>query len=378
MRAVLASVGCGMLGLSLVLGKVAAAELVVGQVAPLSGVLGSTGRQMVAGARLYFDSVNAAGGVHGAKIRHVVLDDGYLPEQTVAQTERLLQRDKPVALIGFTGGANIGELFKRRTLESAGIALVAPYTGSENLRGAEVRHIFHIRAGYADEARYIVEMLMTLGMDKIAVFYQNDRFGESGLAGVEKALATRQRKPWVVASYERNTAEVEPAVSKLLQAEPSAIVMISLNKSTAAFARQYRQAGGTAQLFNLSPVDAQELVALGGIDSLHGLGIAQVVPYPFSATLPVIREYQRALKQFGGKDDVPSYAGFEEFIGAKVLVEALRRAGPTPSREQVLAALQAMAHYDMGGFSVGFSPSRRIGSRYVDLSVIGTNGRLMR
>lgn len=377
MRAVLAGIGSVALCLGMVLGQVAAAEVVVGQVAPLSGVLGSTGQQMVAGAKLYFDSVNAAGGVHGAKIRHVVLDDGYKLEQTVAQTELLLQRDKPLALIGFTGGANIGELLKRRILENAGIALVAPYTGSDNLRAPEVRNIFHIRAGYGDEARYIVEMLTTLGMDKIAVFYQNDRFGEVGLAGVEKALEVRKLKPFATASYERNTAEVGPAVAKMLKAEPSAIVMVSLNKSTAAFARQYRQAGGTAQLFNLSPVDAAELVELGGIENLHGLGIAQIVPYPFSATLPIIREYQRALKQFGGADAAPSYAGFEEFIGAKVLVEALRRAGPNPGREQVMAALEGMERFDTGGFSIGFGKNRRIGSRFVDLSVIGLNGRLM-
>ncbi len=362
---------CSLGGLAL------AAELVIGQVAPLSGVLASTGHQMVVGGQIYFDAINAQGGIHGAKIRHVVVDDGYKVPETVRLTREMLARPEVVALFGFAGTANVTQLLTDGVLDAGGAALVAPYTGGESLRNPFNPWIFHVRAGYADEAEHMVQQLTTLGMNRIAVMYQDDGFGKAGLLGVTNALDKRKLKLAASAGYERNTDKVEEAVKKIKASDAQAIIMVSVNKSTAAFMKLYRESGGGAQMYNISVVDPAELVKLAGLKNAHGLGISQVVPYPYMASMPVVREYQSLLKKYAPKELV-NYTSFEEFVGAKVLVEALRRAGPNPTRAKVVKALESMDSYDTGGITVGYSAGNRIGSRYVEVTVIGSTGKLLR
>jgi branched-chain amino acid transport system substrate-binding protein len=353
------------------------ADLVVGQVAPLSGVLASTGAQMVLGGKIYFEHVNARGGVHGRRIQHVVADDGYKVDETVRLTRELLQRSDVLSLFGFAGTANIGKLLAEGVLEQGGAALVAPYTGGENLRTPFNPWIFHLRAGYADETEHMVQQVTTLGMRRIAVMYQEDGFGQAGLEGVRAALARRKLPLSVAAGYERNTDKVEEAVRRITASDAQAIIMISVNKPTAAFVKRYREAGGGAQLYNISVVDPAEIVKLAGLRNAHGLGISQVVPYPYTPRLLAVREYHDLLKRYAPDQQV-NYTSFEEFLGAKVLVEGLRRAGPNPTRAKVIEALESMAAFDLGGVTVGYSPQNRVGSRYVEVTVIGSSGRLLK
>ena len=353
------------------------AEITVVQVAPLTGVLASTGEQMVLGGKIYFDWVNAQGGVHGAKIKHTVLDDGYKVDETVRLTREALANPEVIALFGFAGTANVSKLLTEGVLDVGGAPLVAPYTGGEALRSPFNPHIFHVRAGYVDETEHMVNQAATLGMTRIAVMFQNDAFGKAGLAGVEAALAKRNMKLLVAATYERNTDDVADAVQKIKATEPQATIMISVNRSTAAFAKQYRAIGGAGQLYNISVVDPAELVKLAGVKAVHGLGISQVVPFPFGANKPAVREYQTLLKKYGGGQAV-SYTSFEEFLGAKVLVEGLRRAGPAPTRAKLVKALESIDNFDLGGTRVSYSPTNRIGSRFVEVTVIGASGKLLR
>ncbi|MEO6016893.1 MAG: ABC transporter substrate-binding protein [Polaromonas sp.] len=362
---------CSLSGLAI------SADIVIGQVAPLSGVLASTGHQMVVGGQIYFDAINAQGGIHGAKIRHEVADDGYKVAETVRLTREMLAQPEVVALFGFAGTANVTQLLTDGVLDVGGAALVAPYTGGESLRNPFNPWIFHVRAGYADEAEHMVQQLTTLGMNRIAVMYQDDGFGKAGLLGVTNALAKRSLNIAMAAGYERNTDKVEEAVKKIKASDAQAVIMVSVNKSTAAFMKLYRESGGGAQLYNISVVDPAELVKLAGLKNAHGLGISQVVPYPYMANLPVVREYQTLLKKYAPKELV-NYTSFEEFVGAKVLVEALRRAGPNPTRAKVVKALESMGSYDTGGITVSYSPGNRIGSRYVEVTVIGSTGKLLK
>ena len=368
---------CAVLALACAAPAASAQEVVIGQVAPLSGVLASTGRQMVIGGQIYFDAINAQGGIHGAKIRHEVVDDGYKVAETVRLTREMLARPEVVALFGFAGTANVTQLLTDGVLDAGGAALVAPYTGGESLRNPFNPWIFHVRAGYADEAEHMVQQLTTLGMKRIAVMYQDDGFGKAGLLGVTNALAKRNLTLAVAAGYERNTDKVEEAVKQIKASDAQAIIMVSVNKSTAAFMKLYRESGGGAQMYNISVVDPAELVKLAGLKNAHGLGISQVVPYPYMPNMPVVREYQALLKKYAPKELV-NYTSFEEFVGAKVLVEALRRAGPNPTRTKVVKALESMGSYDTGGITVSYSPGNRIGSRYVEVTVIGSTGKLLK
>ena len=353
------------------------ADLVVGQVAPLSGVLASTGAQMVVGGRIYFEHVNAQGGIHGRAIRHIVIDDGYKVDETVRATRELLANGEVLALYGFAGTANIGKLLSEGVLEQGGAALVAPYTGGEILRSPFNPWIFHLRAGYADETEHMVQQATTLGLRRIAVMYQDDGFGQAGLDGVRQALARRNLPLLLAAGYERNTDKVEDAARRIRDSDAQAVIMISVNRPTAAFAKRYRELGGGGQLYNISVVDPAEIVKLAGLRNAHGLGISQVVPYPYTPKLVAVREYHELLKRYAPDEQV-NYTSFEEFLGAKVLVEGLRRAGPNPTRAKVVAALESISRLDLGGISVGYSPKNRVGSRYVEVTVIGSSGKLLK
>ena len=264
---------------------------------------------MVVGGKIYFDFVNSQGGVNGAKIRHVVVDDGYKVAETVCLTRELLAQQQVVALFGFAGTANVTQLLTDGILSDGGAALVAPYTAGESLRSLFNHWIFHVRAGYADETEHMVKQVTTLGMTRIAVMYQDDGFGKAGLLGVENALAKRNLKLAAAAGYERNTDKVEEAVAKIKASDAQAVIMVSVNKSTAAFVKLYRESGGGAKLYNISVVDPAELVKLAGLKNVHGLGISQVVPYPFMGNMAVVREHQTLLTKFAPAELV-NYTSF--------------------------------------------------------------------
>lgn len=358
-------------------GMVSASDIVISQIAPLTGVLASTGKQMVVGGKIYFDHINATGGVNGQQIRLEVADDGYKVDETVRLTKEVLANPAVVALFGFAGTANVGKLLTDGVLTQGGAALVAPYTGGEPLRTPFNPWIFHVRAGYGDETEHMVQQVTTLGMKRVAVMYQDDGFGKAGLQGVERALAKRGLKLSAAAPYERNTDKVDEAVKTIRASDAQAVIMISVNKPTSAFIQRYREAGGGAQLYNISVVDPAEIVKLAGLKHAHGLGVSQVVPYPFMPAMPVVREYQRLLKQYA-PNELVNYTSFEQFLGAKVLVEGLRRAGPKPTRAGVIKALETMGNFDLGGTVVRYAPDNRIGSRYVEVTVIGGNGKLLK
>ncbi|MDR7150913.1 ABC-type branched-subunit amino acid transport system substrate-binding protein [Hydrogenophaga palleronii] len=358
-------------------GMTSANDIVISQIAPLTGVLASTGKQMVVGGQIYFDHINATGGVNGQQIRLEVADDGYKVDETVRLTKEALANPAVVALFGFAGTANVGKLLTDGVLTQGGAALVAPYTGSEPLRTPFNPWIFHVRAGYGDETEHMVQQVTTLGMKRVAVMYQDDGFGKAGLQGVERALAKRGLTLSAAAPYERNTDQVDEAVKTIRASDAQAVIMISVNRPTSAFIQRYREAGGGAQLYNISVVDPAEIVKLAGLKHAHGLGVSQVVPYPFMPAMPVVREYQQLLKKYAPSELV-NYTSFEQFLGAKVLVEGLRRSGPKPTRAGVIKALETMGNFDLGGTVVRYAPDNRIGSRYVEVTVIGGNGKLLK
>ena len=365
------------LGLCLVTASPAMADVVIGQVAPLSGVLASTGQQMVLGGKVMFDAVNARGGIHGHKIRVVVADDAYKVDETLRLTRELVADPQVVALYGFAGSANIGNLLREGVLEGAGVALVAPYTGADALRTPFNPWIFHVRASYGAETEEMIKQLISQGITRIGVLYQDDAFGQAGLAGVQAALRKRGMGLAISSPYERNTANIAAAADVIRKAEPQAVIMIAVNKPVAAFVKRYREIGGGGQLFSISVVDPAELVRLGGAEVMRGLGISQVVPYPYLPRTPLVREFHTLMAKYAPGAPI-NYTNFEQFIGAKVLVEALRRAGPKPTRAGVIKALESIQAYDLGGVSVGYGPNNRVGMKLVEVTVVGALGKLLK
>lgn len=353
-------------------------DLVIGQSLPLSGAAATSSQQARLGVDVYFAHINALGGVHGAKIRHVVLDDGDVVEAVVRNARQFIDIERAVALVDFSNTEAVEQLQKQNILTGANVALVGLSGGSESVRLQAQSNVFHIRAGYADESENLVSHLATLGVRRVAVFRKDDRLGRDGLAGVKTALTKRNLKLEGDIVFNSGNGAVASAVRAFVASDPEAIVLMAGSGTVAAFAKQYRESGGKAHLLCVSDVDNADVLKLAGVKVVQGMSFSRVVPHPFSGDRLVVREYQSLLLRYGPMDAVPSYSGLESFISAKVLVEALRRSGPNPSSSEVVSSLEQLGDFDVGGFHVNYSKTRRSGSRYVDFTILDRDGKLRR
>ncbi len=351
-------------------------RIVVGQSAALSGPAAQLGIQMNRGMKLYFDQVNAKGGINGRTIEINALDDGYEPNRTVANTKRFIEgsgSDEIFALLGYVGTPTSNAALP--LIKEARIPFFGPFTGAAVLREPFHKSVFHLRAGYNEETAEIVKRLTSLGMNKIAVFYQNDAYGQAGLSGVTKALAAQGLKPAAAATVERNSTEVKDALDTLLAAKPDAIVQISAYASCAAFIKEAHKRGYGGQFFNVSFVGSAALAQALGPEGA-GVGITQVVPTPYGSPTPLSLDFNTALKAVGQSD--PNYSAMEGYIVARVFSEALRRAGRDVTRDKLITALESLRDYNLGGFYIDFGPNKHVASRFVELTMITRDGKITR
>jgi ABC-type branched-subunit amino acid transport system substrate-binding protein len=338
---------------------------VLGQSAAFTGPSAQLGIQLNRGARLCFDQVNAAGGVNGQRIELRTLDDGYEPDRCKANTEKFIEQNVN-ALFGYVGTPT--SLAALPAIKESGIPFFAPFSGAMALRTPLVRNVFHVRASYDDETALIVNQLNHLGLKKIAVFRQDDSYGQAGLDGVKKAMAALGAEPCAVSTVKRNSVDVAAAVADIVPTRPDAVVQIGAYKGCAAFIREARKAGYGGVFYNVSFVGTKALSDELGKDAL-GVVVSQVVPYPFSPAIPIVREYLEAVKAAGG-DATANYSSLEGYIDARVLVEGLRRGG----RDGLIAGLEGLGHSDFDGFNLHFGSKEHMASRFVELSMLTGDG----
>jgi ABC-type branched-subunit amino acid transport system substrate-binding protein len=291
----------------------------------------------------------------------------------VANTRKLI--DSGVfALFGYIGTPTSIPSLPIAT--AAKVPFVAPFTGAEVLRTPFNRYAFHVRASYFDETANIVKQLTTVGIQRIAVFYQNDGYGKAGLEGVTRALKPLGLEPSALGTVERNTVAVEAAVKTILDSKPDAIVQISAYRSCAAFIRAARAAGFGGTFYNVSFVGTQALVNELGADA-RGVVVSQVMPFAYAPVTPVSGEYLAAGKATDDKFE-PNYSSIEGYIAAKTLVEGLRRAGNNPSPETLISGLESLHDLNLGGFFVDFSAQKHTGSKFVELIILSGDGHIRR
>lgn len=352
-------------------------SILIGMTSPFSGPNGAYGTDMKSVISSYFQKVNEAGGINGRRLELIALDDGYETDRAVANTKALINDKKVFALLASYGSSPTTAAMND-AFGPAKVPLVGTISGADSIRQSprdnpNNRYMFNVRASYADETEAIVNQLVSLGLKNIAVLYQNDGFGKSGLDGVSAALKKHNQAPSAIATVERNSVDVTQAVQTITKVNPQAVVMVTLYKPTAAFVRQMKKNNQNPQFMTLSPVGADLLVKELG-DDARGIGISQVMPYPWNDTTLVVREYQKLL----GKQGTFSYYGVEAYAMAKVMVDAIRRTGKDLTREKLIASLESMQNHELGGYRVSYSANERFGSRFVDLTVIGNGGRVLR
>lgn len=347
-------------------------EIVLGQSLGLTGPLADLAPDITNAAQAYFDGVNARGGIHGRRIRSVVLDDGYQPATTAKVVRQLVEEDQVFALYSMTGTANVAGVLPMLAAQQPPVPVFAPFTGADVVRYPTQGNVFHIRASYADELEKIVQHLDTLGTRRIGVLWINNGMGTDGLASVEKAMQKRGMKPYATASIQPDGSDTQAAVAQLQEKSPEVVIMITTGVPTVSFIKAYSKVRKGTRFYTLSVMGTQATLRALGPDGV-GVVVTSVVPFPWSLSSPLAREY-RAAMQKAGYDNL-SFLGFESYINAKVLAEALSRAGRDLTRARLLAALEGMRRLDLGGFDLGFSRESHQGSRFVDLVIIGPGER---
>lgn len=347
----------------------------IGQSAVFSGPAKDFGVDYRAGIKLYFDRVNKAGGVNGRKIELITYDDAYDPAKTAVNTAKLIDEDKVFALTGYVATGNLAAAMP--LAEKAGVPMFAPLVGTSSFRTKTNRYLFHVRAGYDLELRKIISHLSTIGIQSIAVVYQDSAFGKSNLVTCEELAADYKVKvlktfPLAIAAEDAKTV-----VAGLAEAKPGAVVMIMAGRMVEVFMRDYRASAGGAPLYTLSVGITDAAGSAKRLDGkLAGLVTASIVPPPQALRVPIVADYQRDRAEFGEKID--SYTALEGYIVARVMVEGLRRAGKALTRDGFIAGLESIGSTRFGDFPVEYSAKNHNGSTFVDLEMYTRDGQLRR
>ncbi len=347
-------------------------RIVLGQSAPFSGASEQLGLQFYLGAQLFFEALNQKGGVQGRRIELRRLDDGDDPDRCAANTRQFLS-EGVFALFGYIGTLTSAAALPLAT--EAKLPFFAPASGAEALRVPFNRYAIHVRASYQDETAAIVRQITGTGIKKIAVFHQNDAYGQAGLEGVARALQAQNLSPVALGTVERHSVDVVKAVDEILAHRPEAIVQIGVYKACAVFVRLARGRGYTGNFYNVSVVGTQALLdELGAM--AKGVLVSQVMPFPYTPVTPIASEYLAAVKARPGL--VPNHSSMEGYVAAKVFSEAAQRAGRNLTREGFIHAVQGLRNLDLGGFPVDFGPNKHTGSRFVEMTLLTEDGRIRR
>lgn len=349
---------------------VSASTILIGQSVPLSGSNKELGEDIRNGALAYFRKVNDAGGVNGRKIELVSIDDANNVKQAGENTRKLVTENGVFALFGYASAT-----LSRPALpivEENKVPFLSPFTGADPMRVFN-KHVYNMRASYADELEKIVDHYTLFGIKRFAIVYYDDVVGKENLAAVERALKKRNLSAVSFAAFkDRAKPDIDGGVKAVIKGNPEVVIFTTLFKATSDFIKLAKKSGATSQMVSNSFPGSSPLARELGKDGV-GVAMAQVVP-PFSKTsLPVVAEYRAAIeKQLGRKEY--SFTSLESFIAAKATVEAIRKAGPKLTRESFMQALDGMSNFDAGGYVLSFSPSNHNGSSYVELTIIGKDG----
>ncbi len=350
---------------------VAADKIVFGQATALEGPASALGQGMKLGLEAAFAEINKTGGVKGRKLELRSIDDGYEPTKSIEAVKKLLEEDKVFAIAGPVGTPTAAATQPIAT--AAGAPFIGAFTGAEFLREPYKPLVMNIRASYFQETEAMVEHLTKdLGASRIAIMYQDDAFGQAGLAGVKKALDKRQMQLAGEGTFERNTVAVKTALLAIRKVAPHAVIMISPYKPAAEFIKVAKQIKFDPTFVNISFVGSDALAKeLGPAGA--GVVVTQVVPFPKDTAIPVVGRYQASLKA-SAPNAQPGFVSLEGYLVGRAIIAVLEKAGGEPTRQALIEAVQKAGIFDLGGFQLAYSPSSNRGSDQVFLTVIQADG----
>lgn len=342
-------------------------DILIGQTAPLSGLMASTMSGVLMGEQLAIDEVNAKGGIQGRKVKLLVLDDGFDPKRSLENAQELVENQGVVALFGTVGTAQTAAVLPY--IVEKRIPLIAAYSGSPALRAQPNPYFFTTQASYADELVKMVRNLKSVQTSRIAVVYQSNEFGKLLLPLAEKVVGAEGLV--IVGSRPMDPAGADAiaVAQSLATAKPQAIILIAAGPAVVSYVKANRAALGVpVYTFSLSASNSI-LKALG--EDARGLAVARSTPYPWRATTPLARNFKALLDK---KDKPVDYDGFLGYINARVMLEGVRTAGKKITPDNITQAMETLNRLDLGGYTLSYSPQNHHGSNFVEITVVGPNG----
>jgi branched-chain amino acid transport system substrate-binding protein len=345
--------------------------ILIGQTYVQSGPLASLGTEPLVGIRAMLRAVNAAGGVNGRPVELKQMDDAY-DAARAADNVRKLEAEGAVAILMPVGTtSSVGALKAANELK---IPLVAPYTGA----GPVVKfseYGFPVRISFDEEYGRIVNHLFTVGITRIAFAHNDNPGARSAMESTRKFIEERGSKMVGSAAIQNDGSDAEAKAIELAKLKPTAIVLSATNAVTAKFIKAYRAAGAEARFYSFSFLNGQQLQKDIGADAV-GVVVSQVVPYPWNPAMPILAEYQAAMKKMGTTE--LSYGSLEGYVSTKVLIEGLKRAGTNPTPESLKKALEGFKSLDLGGIFVRYGPTDHQGMTFSELSMLRKDGGYVR
>ena len=346
-------------------------RIVFGQSAAFEGPAAALGLGMREGILASFNEANATGGVNGRRLELVSYDDGYEPEQAIANTKRLIDENGVFALVGEVGTPTSNAAQPIAT--EAGVPFIGPFTGAAFLRNPSFGNVINIRGSYDQETEAWIEHLTTdLGVSRIAILYQDDTFGRAGLSGVSKAMEKRGMKLVAEGTFEGNTTAVKTALLAIRKGDPEAVVMVGTYKPCAEFIKLAHRLKLNAVFVNISFVGANALAKELGADG-KGVVVTQVVPFPWDTSLPLVARYQAALKAANRNADI-GFVSLEGYMVGQLIVEALGHVNGPVTRAGLLSTIKEVGTFDVGGITLSYGPDDNQGMDQVFLTVIQGDG----
>jgi branched-chain amino acid transport system substrate-binding protein len=343
-------------------------SIVIGQSIVIAGLGSSLARPYHEGAKLYFDRVNAAGGVNGRKLDVVTLDDNGRTVTTAANTKKLLEQGV-LCLFGYYGSPQVKVAYP--LIKDSDVLMFAPMSAADEFRGADYPNIFTLRPGYSDEAAAITKHAATLGARKLAIIHANDPESLEALAAAEKAM-TKLGARLVAKAAAGSSGNVANAVDSALAATPDSVLVIGDANGAAGVVRDLRAKGFRGPIYGFSNTGESLLAEELGPEGA-GVVVVRVVPKTDNPTSVVARELQADAT--AAKLGKPNVYMLEGYIAARVLVEALRRIPGDPTRAKLKRALEGLHDVNVGSFRVDYSKGR-VGSKLVELALIDSQGRV--
>lgn len=362
--------------LNLLCSGTALAQIRIGQTAGFTGPAGTAVAEISNGAKLYLNFVNAEGGINGQQIELVSMDDKSLIPQTIENTNQLITDQRIVGLFLSRGTPQTQAVLP--LLATGRIALIAPSTGAMALHTPVNPWVFNVRASYQREAENVVRHLGLTGLDKVALLYVNDSFGEDAVQGAMRVFKQAGVTPAMIQSVDREKPDYAPLIAKLSELKPLGVIIIASPNSVIAGVKAMRAAGLRATVATLSNNAAGGFITGLGNDA-GSVIVSQVFPSERRLAVPMIAEASRLAAAQKVTQLTP--AMIEGFAAAKVLVAALRRAekeNKVITRLSLKRALESLDHLDLGGLEISYSPTDHTGLDFADLSIIGADGTFRR